>query len=158
MIIALRNAQITGEPYSQTNGFYYQSQPWYEESIGRFVSRNPVPGSVRNPQGSNSYAYALNLPTVLTDPSGGRSEYETGQPTSTSCSSPLGGPPEAKYTLTATEELFAGQTGLATTFERPEIENMELSQAEDTVNTPPVHEHACAGLITGTLSLNRAPP
>jgi hypothetical protein len=43
---------------------------YYDPSLGRFVSRDPLPGFIGNPRSVNRYGYALNNPTTLSDPSG----------------------------------------------------------------------------------------
>ncbi len=62
--------RFTGKPVSQTTGLYYYGARWYDPSIGRFISQDPVMGQVSDPQGMNTYAYVRNSPTVNTDPSG----------------------------------------------------------------------------------------
>ncbi len=49
---------------------YYYGARWYDPSIGRFISQDPVAGRLSDPQSLNPYVYVENLPTVLTDPSG----------------------------------------------------------------------------------------
>ena len=49
---------------------YYDYQRWYDPSIGRFISQDPLPGQKSNPQTLNPYVYVLDSPTSLTDPSG----------------------------------------------------------------------------------------
>src|SRR5437867_9766913 len=56
--------------YSSSTGLYYENQRWYDNSTGRFISQDPLPGHLRIPQSLNSYTYVLNQPTLLTDPSG----------------------------------------------------------------------------------------
>ncbi|HZY94352.1 MAG TPA: RHS repeat-associated core domain-containing protein [Candidatus Bathyarchaeia archaeon] len=62
--------KFTGKPYSSATGLYYYYQRWYDPSIGRFISPDPRPGKLSNPQSLNLYIYVLNVPTSLTDPSG----------------------------------------------------------------------------------------
>ena len=62
--------KFTGKPVSQTTGLYYEYQRWYDPSIGRFISRDPLPGHRSNPQTLNPYVYVLDSPTGVTDPSG----------------------------------------------------------------------------------------
>jgi RHS repeat-associated protein len=66
--------EFTGKPWSVAIGLYYDYQRWYDPSVGRFVSQDPLSGVLSNPQSMNPYAYAGNSPTVLTDPTG--SSYE----------------------------------------------------------------------------------
>jgi RHS repeat-associated protein len=62
--------KFTGKPYSNVTGLYYEYQRWYDPSNGRFISQDQLPGSQSSPQSFNRYSYALNQPTLLTDPSG----------------------------------------------------------------------------------------
>jgi RHS repeat-associated protein len=43
---------------------------YYEQNLGRWMSPDPLAGDITNPQSLNRYAYALNNPTTLLDPSG----------------------------------------------------------------------------------------
>lgn len=43
---------------------------YYDPTIGRFISRDPVRGALSNPQSLNPYSYSLNNPVNLSDPSG----------------------------------------------------------------------------------------
>jgi RHS repeat-associated protein len=49
-----------------TAGLYYVRARWYDPSMGRFVSEDPIGLA----SGINDYAYALNDPVNLSDPSG----------------------------------------------------------------------------------------
>jgi len=62
--------RFTGKPVSQTTGLYYEYQRWYDPSIGRFISADPVAGYLSDPQSLNPYVYTENLPTGFIDPSG----------------------------------------------------------------------------------------
>ncbi|TMI60980.1 hypothetical protein E6H16_07315, partial [Candidatus Bathyarchaeota archaeon] len=62
--------KFTGKPYSSTNGLYYEFQRWYDNATGRFISQDPLPGHLRNPQSLDAFSYVLNQPTRLVDPSG----------------------------------------------------------------------------------------
>ncbi len=42
----------------------------YSDGVGRWISPDPVGGSIFNPQSLNRYAYVLNNPTSFTDPLG----------------------------------------------------------------------------------------
>jgi RHS repeat-associated protein len=42
----------------------------YASNLGRWLSPDPMGGDVTNPQSLNRYAYVMNNPTTLTDPSG----------------------------------------------------------------------------------------
>src|SRR5206468_426995 len=62
--------RFTGKAVSQTTGLYYYYQRWYDPSIGRFISQDPLAGEGNDPQSVSPYAYATNTPTSLKDPSG----------------------------------------------------------------------------------------
>jgi RHS repeat-associated protein len=62
--------KFTGKPWDAPIGLYYFYQRWYDPSIGRFVSWDPKPGRLSNPQSFNAFIYVVNNPIVLTDPSG----------------------------------------------------------------------------------------
>lgn len=62
--------KFTGKPYGSNSELYYNFQRWYDPSIGRFISQDPIGGQLSDPQSHNRYVYVSNSPTVLTDPSG----------------------------------------------------------------------------------------
>ncbi|HUF54868.1 MAG TPA: RHS repeat-associated core domain-containing protein [Dehalococcoidia bacterium] len=55
-------------------GLYYLRARYYDPSLGRFLSRDPLQGSFTHPQTQNAYACALNNPTNRDDPTGRASE------------------------------------------------------------------------------------
>ncbi len=52
------------------SSLYYLRARYYDPLIGRFISKDPVKGYLTIPQTQNPYAYALNNPINLSDPSG----------------------------------------------------------------------------------------
>ncbi len=62
--------RFTGKPVSQTTGLYYDYQRWYDPSIGRFISQDPVKGYRSNPQTLNPYIYVVDSPLNGLDPTG----------------------------------------------------------------------------------------
>jgi RHS repeat-associated protein len=66
--------QFTGQQSDSASNLYYLRARYYDPSIGRFLSRDPMPGLTTNPQSLNHYAYALNSPTNRVDPTGLDSE------------------------------------------------------------------------------------
>lgn len=51
-------------------GLFYARQRYYDPSLARFISIDPLPGSPANPASYNAYSYALNNPTRYRDPQG----------------------------------------------------------------------------------------
>jgi RHS repeat-associated protein len=64
------NFRFTGEALDPGTGLYFLRARYYDPSCGRFLSRDRLPGFATLPRSANAYAYALNLPTRLSDPSG----------------------------------------------------------------------------------------
>src|SRR2546427_4509786 len=62
--------KFTGKTVSQTTGLYYHYHRWYDSSTGRFISADPAPGQLSNPQTLNMYVYAVDRPTSVVDPTG----------------------------------------------------------------------------------------
>jgi RHS repeat-associated protein len=63
---------VDGELEESTSetGLYYLRARYYDPEIGRFITKDPLPGRLTQPQSFNGYVYAANRPTVFTDPSG----------------------------------------------------------------------------------------
>lgn len=59
-----------GQQQDAESSFYYLRARYYDPLTGRFISKDPVKGALTNPQTQNPYAYALNNPINLSDPSG----------------------------------------------------------------------------------------
>ncbi|MBC7252109.1 MAG: RHS repeat-associated core domain-containing protein [Anaerolineae bacterium] len=49
---------------------YYLRARYYDPTTGRFLTRDPFPGLITNPQTLNPYVYVANNPVNLIDPSG----------------------------------------------------------------------------------------
>ena len=64
------NYRFSSEQLDSESGMYFLRARYYDPSIGRFITRDPVKGLLTNPQSQNPYAYALNNPVNLSDPSG----------------------------------------------------------------------------------------
>jgi len=62
-----------GERYKYTGkekditGLYYYGARYYDPTIGRFITRDPKPGRLSNPQSLNPYVYCLNNPMKYID-------------------------------------------------------------------------------------------
>jgi RHS repeat-associated protein len=61
---------FTGEQLDSDEGLYYLRARHYDPEIGRFLSRDPLPGAVASPLTLQRYGYAFNNPTNWVDPSG----------------------------------------------------------------------------------------
>ncbi len=55
-------------------GLYYYGARYYDPTVGRFVSRDPVTGEKESPQSLNKYVYCLNNPLKYIDPAGAETE------------------------------------------------------------------------------------
>src|SRR5581483_11737633 len=53
-----------------SNGYIYPRARYYDPSVGRFLSKDPLPGAVWDPGSQNAYAYAGNNPVTHADPTG----------------------------------------------------------------------------------------
>jgi RHS repeat-associated protein len=62
--------KFTGYDRDSVSGLDYANARYYNSSLGRFMSGDPAPGDISNPQSSNRYAYVGNNPLSLTDPGG----------------------------------------------------------------------------------------
>jgi len=62
--------QFTGEQVDADTGLQYLRARYYDPATGRFLGQDPLSGSQGSPQSQNPYAYALNNPATLTDPTG----------------------------------------------------------------------------------------
>ena len=61
---------FTGKERDAESGNDYFLARYYGNSMGRFLSPDPIAGTLANPQSLNRYIYVLNNPLVLTDPTG----------------------------------------------------------------------------------------
>lgn len=62
--------RFAGEQYDAGLELYYLRARWYDPSVGRFMTQDPFPGLLAQPQTLNPYVYVVNNPVNLTDPSG----------------------------------------------------------------------------------------
>jgi RHS repeat-associated protein len=63
------SVKYTGQ-WSEALGLYWNHARYYDPTIGRFVSADPVLGHMSAPQTLDRYAYAVNNPMRFADPSG----------------------------------------------------------------------------------------
>jgi len=61
---------FTGYEYDSGTGYYNSGFREQSPNWGRFMSPDPVPGNVTDPQSWNRYAYVRNKPLTFTDPNG----------------------------------------------------------------------------------------
>jgi len=67
---------FTGQ-YSESDiGLYYFSARWYDASLGRFISEDPLKGSMLSSQSQNPYVYCMNNPLRYVDPTGMACQHE----------------------------------------------------------------------------------
>jgi len=52
--------RFTGKPYISSTGLYYSFHRWYDPETGRFISQDPILGSLSYPQTLNRYTYTVN--------------------------------------------------------------------------------------------------
>src|SRR5207244_3694664 len=64
------NWLFTGEQRDSESSFYYLRARYYDPSVGRFLTRDPLVGSSRRPDTLNRYSYVRNNPANLVDPYG----------------------------------------------------------------------------------------
>ena len=62
--------KFAGMKFDQESGNYYTLNRSYPPNLGRWLSPDPVAGSIYNPQSLNRYAYVLNNPVNFIDPLG----------------------------------------------------------------------------------------
>jgi len=61
---------FTGREYDAELKLYYFRARYYDPALGRFLSVDPLPGTLNSPGSLNRYAYVLNAPTRYVDPMG----------------------------------------------------------------------------------------
>jgi RHS repeat-associated protein len=76
--------KFTGKERDSESGLDNFEARYDSSSLGRFMSADPLGGHLENPQSLNKYAYALNNPINLTDPTG-LDSYLTCQNVSSTC-------------------------------------------------------------------------
>ncbi len=64
------NYRFNTQQNDPESGMYYLRARYYDPATGRFISRDPIKGTLTNSQSQNPYAYAVNNPVNLSDPSG----------------------------------------------------------------------------------------
>jgi RHS repeat-associated protein len=64
--------------YDGKTGLVYMNARWYDPNAGRFMSEDTYPGELNDPQSLNRYAYVMNNPVNMWDPTGHVAEYVDG--------------------------------------------------------------------------------
>lgn len=70
---------FTGHTEDMNSDLVYMQQRYYDPSIGRFLSIDPVDSNPNNPMTFNRYAYANNNPYKYIDPDGRLPDHVTGE-------------------------------------------------------------------------------
>jgi RHS repeat-associated protein len=70
--------RFTGHEYDSESDLTYANARYYEQKIGRWLSRDPQEGDITNPQSLNTYSYSLNNPVKYLDPNGEAAVLFTG--------------------------------------------------------------------------------
>jgi RHS repeat-associated protein len=74
---------FTGQRNDASTGLYFFNARYYSSALGRFISADTIVPQPGNPQTLNRFAYVLNNPVRLTDPTGHRcieDDDDCGQP------------------------------------------------------------------------------
>lgn len=61
---------FTGREFDEATGLYYFRARWYDPALGRFLTKDPQPGSIDEPLSLNPYQYVVNNPLRRIDPLG----------------------------------------------------------------------------------------
>jgi len=64
------NYRFTGSERDTTTGLYHMGARFYDPTVGRWLSEDPIQDTHFEPATLNFYAYALNNPALHTDPEG----------------------------------------------------------------------------------------
>ncbi|MGD0938280.1 MAG: RHS repeat-associated core domain-containing protein [Terracidiphilus sp.] len=67
---------FTGKERDTESGNDYFGARYYSSAMGRFMSPDPLSGSIADPQSLNRYVYAQNTPLIATDPTGMKVSWE----------------------------------------------------------------------------------
>jgi len=67
---------FTGQYNEADIGLYYFGARWYDASLGRFISEDPIKGSMLSSQSQNPYVYCMNNPLRFVDPTGMACQHE----------------------------------------------------------------------------------
>ena len=71
------NYLYTGEQFVPELNAYYLRDRYYDQSIGRFISKDPWEGEIQDPRTLDGYQYGANNPIIYVDPSGNSFLYFT---------------------------------------------------------------------------------
>jgi RHS repeat-associated protein len=62
--------RFAGEQQDSESGLYYLRARYFDPRVGRFISRDPLPGDARRPLSEHEYLYAQANPVNFRDPRG----------------------------------------------------------------------------------------
>lgn len=111
-LVGENNLAFTGQQYDLSTNLLYLRARYYDPTIGRFLSRDPVAGFTANTQNLNQYTYCYNNPVGLTDPSG----RIVWLPVIVGVAAAIGGVANAVHYWTTTPENLRDFGGLASAF------------------------------------------
>ncbi len=72
---AINPYRFTSRVYDKESGLYYYRARYYDSSVGRFISKDPLRSELT--EGKNLYVYVGNNPVVMVDPTGTALAYCT---------------------------------------------------------------------------------
>ncbi|MFH1441576.1 MAG: RHS repeat-associated core domain-containing protein, partial [Candidatus Omnitrophota bacterium] len=64
------NFRYVGEYFDSETGIIFLRNRYYDSYVGRFITKDPIPGKITFPQRINPYPYCINNPVKLIDPLG----------------------------------------------------------------------------------------
>lgn len=62
--------KYAGYYYDEETGLYYLKNRYYSPKLGRFLTKDPYPGELKNPSLLHPYLYCSNNPVIKVDPDG----------------------------------------------------------------------------------------
>jgi RHS repeat-associated protein len=132
--------RFTGEALDPGTGLYFLRARYYDTTISRFESRDPIYGFVNHPQSLNRFQYALNNPVRFYDPAGlsAIEAQAAGQTTSTNL------PYVASYSNVGATPTAAGLTNSGSTI--PVAPAQQPSSQSQTATHPCFVEVTTPGL------------
>ncbi|WP_088833833.1 RHS repeat domain-containing protein [Paenibacillus tyrfis] len=69
--------RYSGEYWDNRTNLQFLRARWYDPSVGRFITQDPLEGQLHNPRSLNLYTYVLNNPLRYKDSTGNLAEEDT---------------------------------------------------------------------------------